>query len=147
MPALADASVEALERVPDVGPVVARSVREWFEVEPNRRLVARLAESACVSSSRRIRSCRSDRPLDKQTFVLTGTLDSMTRDEAKAALERLGAKVATSVSRKTTAVVAGREAGSKLEKARSLGVPIDRRGRVPHPYNRNWACHPDSPHP
>ena len=123
MPALADAPVEALERVPDVGPVVARSVRDWFEAEANRRLVARLADAGLRLVEPEDEG-PSDRPLDNQTFVLTGTLDSMTREEAQAALERLGAKVASSVSRKTTAVIAGREAGSKLEKARSLGVPI-----------------------
>ena len=61
-------------------------------------------------------------PLSGQTWVITGTLDTMTRDEAQAALERLGAKVSGSVSKKTTALLAGHDAGSKLEKARSLGV-------------------------
>jgi DNA ligase (NAD+) len=125
MARLRKASVQELERVDDVGPVVARSVREWFDVEQNQQLLDRL-EAAGVS----LEAVEPEMPsegagqLEGQTFVLTGTLESMTRDEAQAALERLGAKVSSSVSRKTTAVIAGKEAGSKLEKAKTLGIPI-----------------------
>ena len=69
-------------------------------------------------------------PLSGPTWVITGTLDSMTREEAQAALERLGAKVSGSVSKKTTALLAGHDAGSKLEKARSLGVRVRRPARI-----------------
>ncbi len=124
MPALLDAPVEALERVPDVGPVVARSVRTWCDADANRALIARLAEAGVVMEEERRPRAAGARRLEGQTFVLTGTLESMTREQAEAALAALGAKVASSVSRKTTGVIAGRDAGSKLEKARTLGVPV-----------------------
>ncbi|HEY8551570.1 MAG TPA: NAD-dependent DNA ligase LigA [Vicinamibacterales bacterium] len=122
MDALMAAPAEALERVPDVGPVVARSVRDWVSAHANRALIERLKAAGVVMEE--APAPEGDRPLEGQTFVLTGTLESMTRDEAQAALEALGARVASSVSRKTTAVIAGKEAGSKLEKARALGVPV-----------------------
>jgi DNA ligase (NAD+) len=144
MARLRAASVEELERVDDVGPVVARSVREWFDVEENQRLLERL-DAAGVS----LEAVEPELPsgagsLEGQTFVLTGTLDSMTRDEAQAALERLGARVSSSVSRKTTAVIAGKEAGSKLEKARTLGVPIVEEAEF---LTRIIGAGPAEPHP
>jgi DNA ligase (NAD+) len=124
MDRLRAATVEELERVSDVGPVVARSVREWFDVENNQRLIDRLRAARVSLEAVEPEAPAGASPLDGQTFVITGTLDSMSRDEAEAALARLGAKVASSVSRKTTKLFAGREAGSKLAKAESLGVPI-----------------------
>ena len=121
--ALMDATVEALERVPDVGPVVARSVREFFDEPRNRTLMDRLraagvrAESAAAADG-------GPTPLEGKTFVLTGTLESMSRDEAQAVIEKLGGKVAGSVSRKTAYLVVGSDAGSKLDKARELGIGI-----------------------
>ncbi|HEX7088001.1 MAG TPA: NAD-dependent DNA ligase LigA [Vicinamibacterales bacterium] len=121
--ALASAGEEDLQRVPDIGPVVARSVRSWFEDPQNRDLVERLA-------SRGVRTTATEeerRPagaglLAGKTFVLTGTLERMTREEATAAIERLGGKVTGSVSRKTSYVVVGADPGSKADKAAALGV-------------------------
>src|SRR5690606_5438367 len=110
---------------PDVGPVLAASVRSFAEEPRNRELVDRLAAAGVNMESQQppVEVVEAG-PLSGKTFVLTGTLPSMTRDEAAAAIERLGGKVAGSVSRKTTYVIAGEEAGSKLEKAKSLGIPV-----------------------
>jgi DNA ligase (NAD+) len=121
MQAICAASLEQLQAVPDVGPVVAASVRTWLDAPANQHLVERLG-AAGVDLTAPLVAEGAPGPLSGQTWVITGTLDSMTREEAQAALERLGAKVSGSVSKKTTALVAGHDAGSKLEKARSLGV-------------------------
>ena len=125
MDAILEAPVEALQAIPDVGPVVAASVRSFAEEPHNRALAAKLA-AAGVNMASLLPSIEQAAPgqLAGKTFVLTGTLPSMTREEATAAIERLGGKVAGSVSRKTTCLVAGEEAGSKLDKARTLGIPI-----------------------
>jgi DNA ligase (NAD+) len=122
MDALEHAPLEALERVNDVGPVVARAVRTWFDQPVNRELIQRLRDAGVVMEE--VGTDAGARPLEGQTFVLTGTLASMSRDSAQAALERLGARVASAVSKKTSAVIAGGEAGSKLDKARSLGIRV-----------------------
>lgn len=117
-----DAPLEMLQHVPDIGPVVAASVRAFADDAHNRALVARLKAAGVNDQSQAPEPGDEPGPLSGQTFVITGTLASMTRDEAQAALERLGAKVAGSVSKKTTCLVAGADAGSKLEKATQLGV-------------------------
>ena len=117
-----DASAEALQVIPEIGPVVAASVRMFSDEPRNRDVVARLAAAGVNMSSQVPEPGDAAGPLAGQVFVLTGTLASMSREEAAAALERLGAKVSGSVSRKTRYLVAGAEAGSKLEKARELGV-------------------------
>ena len=116
--------VERLEGVRDIGPVVARSIRAFFDEPRNRELVERLAAAGVNMKGTPGASAAPPGPLAGKTFVLTGTLASMTRDEAAAAVTELGGKVAGSVSGKTSYVVAGAEAGSKLEKARSLNVPV-----------------------
>jgi DNA ligase (NAD+) len=125
MDRLLDAPVEALQVVPEIGPVVARSVRLFSDEPRNRRVVDRLA-AAGVNMTSQAPEPREGTdvtgPLAGKVFVLTGTLASMTREEAAAALDGLGAKVSGSVSRKTHYLVAGADAGSKLEKARLLGV-------------------------
>jgi DNA ligase (NAD+) len=119
------ASVEELQAVPDVGPVVAASIRKFAEEPHNRELVAALAAAGLNMTTRQPEvEAAAAAPLAGKTFVLTGALESMTREEAAAAIERLGGKVAGSVSRKTAFVVVGQDAGSKLDKARELGVPI-----------------------
>ena len=128
---LMDADMERLQRVPDVGPVVAQSIFSFLREKHNIDVIeALLDESRCgVSPKESEGEAVENLPLIGKTFVLTGTLPTMSRDEAKAALEALGAKVAGSVSKKTDYVVAGAEAGSKLDKARELGVPVmDERG-------------------
>lgn len=117
-----DAPVEMLQSVPEIGPVVAASVRAFADEPKNRALVDRLAAAGVNMESQQPELSDEPGPLSGKTFVLTGTLASMTREAAQAALERLGAKVSGSVSRKTTCLVAGEDAGSKLEKARQLGV-------------------------
>jgi DNA ligase (NAD+) len=117
-----DAPLEALQSVADVGPVVAASVRDFADEPRNRKLIARLEKAGVNMTSQAPEPTDEVGPLAGKTFVLTGTLSAMSREEATAALERLGARVAGSVSKKTSAVVFGEEAGSKLEKARQLGV-------------------------
>jgi DNA ligase (NAD+) len=124
MDRLMDASFEALQSVSEIGPVVAASVRAFAEEPHNRALVQRLREAGVNMESQVPATDEGPRPLAGRTYVLTGTLSTMTREEAQAALEGLGAKVAGSVSKKTTGLVAGADAGSKLEKARTLQVPI-----------------------
>jgi DNA ligase (NAD+) len=122
MDRLMDAAVDRLQAVPDIGPVVAASVRAFAEEPRNRELVRRLAEAGVNMDSQAPEPGDAAGPLTGKTFVITGTLQAMSREEATAALEQLGAKVSSSVSRKTSYLVAGDEAGSKLEKARQLGV-------------------------
>jgi DNA ligase (NAD+) len=120
---LLGATVEELQAIDGIGPDRAASIAEWFEDKANRKLVEELRELGL-----RMEAGEEERPvegpLSGQTYVLTGTLDGYTREEAKAALEALGAKVADSVSKKTTGVVAGESPGSKLAKAQKAGVPI-----------------------
>jgi DNA ligase (NAD+) len=118
--ALGEASVEAIDDIYEIGPVVAESVHQWFRDPANRRLVERL-EAAGLRIEEQSAGPVS-LSLQGMQFVLTGTLDTMTRDEAKAAIEGRGGRVTSSVSKKTSVVVAGRDAGSKLDKAKELGV-------------------------
>jgi DNA ligase (NAD+) len=118
-----DASLEALSEVNDVGPVVAQSIRTFFDQPHNREVVEQLR--ACgVSWEEGDPAERAPQPLAGKTFVLTGTFPTLKREDAKALLEAAGAKVAGSVSKKTDYVVAGTEAGSKLDKANDLGVAV-----------------------
>jgi DNA ligase (NAD+) len=122
MDRLLESSTEQLQRAPEIGPVVAASVRAFADEPHNRNVIARLAAAGVNMQSQTPESATDPGPLSGQTFVLTGTLASMTREDAQAALERLGARVSGSVSKKTTCLVAGADAGSKLEKARQLAV-------------------------
>ena len=124
MTAIMDASLEELQTVPDIGPVVAASIRSFAEEPQNRALIDKLATAGVNASSLQPPPSVSagPGPLAGKTFVVTGTLDSMSREAATAAIERLGGKVSGSVSRKTTYLVVGADAGSKLDKARELGV-------------------------
>ena len=127
MTALEAASEEALTSTPEIGPKTAASIRTFFGQDGNRRLVARLAAAGVrmeVPDAERSANASASSPFSGKTVVLTGTLPGRTRDEAKEAVERLGGRVASSVSRKTDFVVAGEEAGSKLDKARTLGVRV-----------------------
>jgi DNA ligase (NAD+) len=120
-----EASTEQLLEVPDVGPVVAQSIRTFFDQPHNREVVEQLrAAGVTWEEHEGAAADTAPKPFAGKTFVLTGTLPSMTRDEAKELIEAAGGKVAGSVSKKTHYVVAGAEAGSKLDKAQELGVPV-----------------------
>jgi DNA ligase (NAD+) len=121
--ALRAASVEALQETPDVGPTVAALVAAFFANPRNNRVVDALLDAG-VHWPDVVRPEPAAQPLAGRTVVLTGSLEGMTREAATEQLEALGAKVSGSVSRKTSYVVAGAEAGSKLAKARELGVPV-----------------------
>ncbi len=124
--AIMDASVEQLLQVKDVGPIVANSIRTFFDQPHNREVVAQLCEpGGCGITWPAIEAVAgASLPLTGMTVVLTGTLPTLSREDAKDMLEAAGAKVAGSVSKKTHYVVAGSEAGSKLDKALALGVPV-----------------------
>lgn len=121
--ALAAANEETLQKVPDVGPVVAHFVAEFFSQESNRDAVAKLRAAGIHWDNIEVATPEA-LPLNGLTYVLTGTLESLSRDDAKAHLLALGAKVAGSVSAKTDYVVAGPGAGSKLAKAEELGLKV-----------------------
>jgi len=126
MDALGAATMEQLQDTPEIGPVLAESVRSWLEEPRNRQLIDRLRAAGInmeVPPEERAAAVLPG-PLKGKTYVITGTLTSMTREEATAALERLGAKVAGSVSKKTTGVIVGADAGTKAEKALTLGIPM-----------------------
>jgi DNA ligase (NAD+) len=126
MDALCAATVEQLQETPEIGPVLAQSVREWLDEPRNRALVDKLRAAGVrmeIPAEERA-LLTTPGPLTGRTYVLTGTLATMTREEATAAIERLGGKVASSVSKKTTAVIVGAEAGTKADKARGLGIPM-----------------------
>ncbi|HEB59274.1 MAG TPA: NAD-dependent DNA ligase LigA [Gammaproteobacteria bacterium] len=121
--AIEAASVEDLQTVPDIGPAVAESIHAFFHEAHNLEVIEKLRQRG-VSWPTMEKPPAGAQPLAGRTFVLTGTLSGMTRDEAKAALQVLGAKVSGSVSKKTDYVVAGEAAGSKLARAEALGVKV-----------------------
>jgi DNA ligase (NAD+) len=121
MDALIGASEEELTRINDVGPKVAQAIREFFDNKRNLDLVERLRKAGLTfAAEKRVRGST----LEGLTFVLTGTLPNLTRESAKEKIESAGGRVSGSVSKKTSYVVAGEEAGSKLDKATSLGVTV-----------------------
>jgi len=126
--ALMAATAEELVAVDEIGPQVSQSVRAFFENPENQRNIERMVEAGVTLETE---EGTTKETLAGKTFILTGALDSMTRSQAKARIEALGGKVSSSVSRKTAYVVAGKDPGSKLEKAQHLGVRIlDEKGLV-----------------
>lgn len=121
MDALMDASLEALTAVPDIGEITAQSIYEWFRQDQSKHLIRRLREAGLNFESKRV---ITDTRLAGKTVVLTGTLSRFTREEATEKIELLGGKASGSVSRKTSFVVAGENAGSKERKAQELGIPV-----------------------
>ena len=123
MDKLESASAGELQQVEEVGPRVSEAIREFFAEEKNRELVERLRAAGLRMVEERT-TPRVPQTLAGKTLVLTGTLPNLTREQAKEKIEAAGGKVSGSVSKKTSYVVAGDEAGSKLDKARELGVPV-----------------------
>ena len=121
MEALENASEEELTEVEDIGPVTARNIRAWLDSDQARHLLGLLRRAGVDMTHS---EDASDRRFEGQTFVLTGALSRYTRQEAEELIERLGGKTASSVSKKTSFVLAGENAGSKLTKAQSLGIPV-----------------------
>ncbi|ORU90233.1 MAG: DNA ligase (NAD(+)) LigA [Cycloclasticus sp. symbiont of Poecilosclerida sp. M] len=121
--AVMDASTEELERVADVGPIVAQHVVTFFSDRHNAEVIERLLRFGIRWENVAVRVLE-DAPLLNQVFVITGSLLEMNRDQAKEVLQAMGAKVTSSISKKTDFLLAGEEAGSKLKKAQDLGVPI-----------------------
>jgi len=119
-----DASEPQLLEVSDVGPIVAHSIHTFFAQPHNREIVEQLRACGIVWKEDDGTADTTPKPLLGQTFVLTGTLPTLSRDAAKDLIEAAGGKVSGSVSKKTHFVVAGEEAGSKLDKARELGVTV-----------------------
>ncbi len=121
MAALEPASEEELQEVNEVGPRIAKSIAEFFSIPANRELVDRLRQAGLtMSGQKKQRGTR----LAGKTFVLTGTLKNYSRDQAKKMIEDAGGKVTAAVSKKTDYVIAGADAGSKLDKASELGVAV-----------------------
>ncbi len=118
-----NADFETLQRVPDVGPVVAAHVVDFFATQRNREVIQRLREAGVSWPAIAVRN-RDELPLKDKVYVLTGALEIMSRDQAKERLQLLGAKVSGSVSKKTSCVVAGPGAGSKLADAQALGIEV-----------------------
>src|SRR5215212_4333010 len=121
---LASATVEELDAIPEIGLTVAESVHDWFDDEGNRALCDRLRAAGVKTETDRRGSAKVDERFAGKQFVLTGTLAGFTRDEARGLIEARGGRVNSSVSKKTDYVVAGEAAGSKLDKAESLGVTV-----------------------
>jgi DNA ligase (NAD+) len=122
--ALAAADVEQLEAIEGIGPEIARSVHEWFRDPANRKLIDKLRAAGVRMADRLAKKRKKSGPLAGKTIVLTGGLQSMSRDEAIRAAEEAGGKVTSSVSKKTDLVVVGTDPGSKYDRAVSLGVKI-----------------------
>jgi len=119
---LMKASVDDLQQISDIGPIVAENIHTFFQQQHNHEVIDALLKAG-IHWPKAMKTVGENK-LEGKTFVLTGTLSQMTREEAKEALENLGAKVAGSVSKKTDYVVAGESAGSKLTKAQDLGVTV-----------------------
>ncbi|MEO8682390.1 MAG: NAD-dependent DNA ligase LigA, partial [Vicinamibacterales bacterium] len=116
------ASVEELEQAHEIGPVLAASIRAWFDEQHNTDLIERFRQAGVKTVGERKVAPVGPQPLAGKAFVITGSLESMSREQAQGKIEALGGKVTGSVSKKTNFVVVGADAGSKLEKARALGV-------------------------
>lgn len=122
--ALGRATVDKLDEIHEIGVTVAQSVRDWFDDEGNVALCGRLRAAGVRIELEHVVGQAADQRFAGKQFVLTGKLDNLTRDEARALIEACGGRVTTSVSKKTDYVVAGEEAGSKLDRAQALGVPV-----------------------
>ncbi len=127
MDALMAATQDELERVNEVGPRVSQAIREFFDEEKNRQLIEHLRDAGLTFTAEKRKKSSQ---LEGLTFVLTGTLPNLSREDAKAKIETAGGRVSGSVSKKTSYVVAGEDAGSKLDKAQELKVPVIDEGKL-----------------
>jgi DNA ligase (NAD+) len=135
--AIREAGMETLQAIPDIGPVLAANIAAFFRQDHNLEIIHRLRQAGVHWQE--LEAVSLVKPLAGLTFVITGTLQSMTREQAKERLLALGAKVSTSVSKSTSFVVVGAEPGSKADQARELGIPVvDEQGLLEkvqaHPY-------------
>ncbi len=121
---LLSASVEELENVEGIGHEIAKSIRCFFDQEENRKTIQKISDGGVQISSVKKTEEKEKGSLQGKIFVLTGTLEGMTRDQAKKAIESAGGKVTGSVSKNTDYVVAGESSGSKIDKAKQLGIEI-----------------------
>ena len=122
--ALAAAPVEELQAIPGIGPILAQSIFDWFAREPNRRLLEKLKAAGLTMAQAKVEVKAEAQPLAGLTFVITGTLPTFSRDEARDLIKAHGGKITDSVSKHTSYLVAGEAAGSKLDKANQLGVSV-----------------------
>lgn len=122
--AVMEADMDALLAIPDVGEIVAQSVIEFFSFEENQRMVERLLAAGVTPKEKDLSAPAGDLPLSGKTVVVTGTLPSLSRNEAEDLIRQMGGTAAGSVSKKTSYVLAGEKAGSKLTKAQNLGIPV-----------------------
>ncbi|MEJ5198744.1 MAG: helix-hairpin-helix domain-containing protein, partial [Anaerolineae bacterium] len=121
---LAAAPLEELQMIEGIGPVLAQNIVDWFAQEPNRRVLEKLKAAGVTTGRPRTAVKAAAQPLAGLTFVITGTLPTLSRDQAKELIKAYGGKVTDAVSKSTSYLVAGEAAGSKLAKAQQLGVPI-----------------------
>ena len=122
--ALSMAPLEELQALPGIGPVLAQSIADWFGMAPNRQLIERLKAAGVKTAAERLESVSAPQPLAGLTFVITGTLPGLSRDQARELIKANGGKVTDSVSKNTNYLLAGESAGSKLDKARQVDVTI-----------------------
>jgi DNA ligase (NAD+) len=122
--ALMDASEDRIDDVPEIGPEIAATVREWFDDEENVALVEKLRDAGLRMADDRPDEPDGPKPFEGMSIVLTGGLETMSREEATMRAEAAGARVSSGVSKKTSFVVAGENPGSKLAKAEALGVEV-----------------------
>lgn len=122
--ALGQATIDDLQAISGIGPVLAQSIVDWFSQEPNRRVIEKLVAAGVTTAQTKAEVVADALPLAGLTFVITGTLPTLSRDAAKDLIKANGGKVTDSVSKNTSYLVAGEAAGSKLDKANQIGVPV-----------------------
>ena len=132
--ALSQAPLEALQAVPGIGPILARSIVDWFAEAPNQQAIARLKAAGVRVAQEKAAPAAAAQPFSGLTFVITGTLPTMSRETARDVIKAHGGKVTDSVSKNTSFLLAGEAAGSKLAKATQLGVPVIDEAQLIHMY-------------
>ncbi len=144
LPAIAEASEEDIQAIEGIGPAVSKAIRDWMKTERNQKLLEELGEAG-ISPRQEVTETQDDLLLEGVTIVITGHLEGMTRAEAEGAIKKAGGKPTGSVSRRTTYLLAGKEPGSKLAKAQSLGVPVIDEQRFTALLQRRSNPNPENP--